>query len=333
MTSDIISMEFDYGDLPTEKVLECETAFQTACAIENQATRMIGEQFAKAKENLKHLRDGNGWREWCDKKLNISHTQAQHYINEFENGDFVKNLYKFGKSARWLLVAPNTPQEVRDRADAIAEAGGDTSHKAMKKLKEDYEAERQARELFERRARESQAESNERRKTIRDLESQLDLLKNQPPEIQVRTPADYEATKAKAAQLETDLAELKKQQATLVQKQLVAKLKERAGELEKIDREVSEKEIRLETLKKNIDRYSLQERELNLHREVIEKTRAALAYLAANMDGFLEVIDQEHELRQWRALADMLRQGAAAIDYFIGDAKPTLPLIHGDCAA
>lgn len=55
----------------------------------------------------------------------------------------------------------------------------------------------------------------------------------------------------------------------------------------------------------------------------------ALAYLAANMDGFKEVIDHEHELRQWRALADMMRQGAAAIDYFVGDAKPALTLIHG----
>jgi len=42
------------------------------------------------------------------------------------------------------------------------------------------EAERQARELFERRAKESQAESNERRKKIRELETQVDLLKAQP---------------------------------------------------------------------------------------------------------------------------------------------------------
>ena len=171
--NDLIQEGFDYGDLPAEKVLECETAFQAACAIENQATRMIGEQFAKVKVNLKHLRNGNGWREWCDKKLNISHTQAQNYINEFENGGFVKNFYKFGKSARWLLVTPNTPQEVRDRADALAEAGEDVSVKTIKQLKADYEAEKQRTEEF-------RQESNERRKTIRELENQIDLLKSQP---------------------------------------------------------------------------------------------------------------------------------------------------------
>lgn len=143
--SDLIQTGFDYGDLPAEKVLECETAFQTACAIENQATRMIGEQFARVKENLKFLRNGNGWLEWCKAKLKISHTQAQNYINEFENGESLKNFSTFGKSARWLLVAPNTPQEVRDRADALVDAGEDVSVKTIKKLKADVEAERQAR--------------------------------------------------------------------------------------------------------------------------------------------------------------------------------------------
>ncbi len=33
-------------------------------------------------------------------------------------------MYTFWKSARWILTAPNTPQEVRDQAGAIAEAGG-----------------------------------------------------------------------------------------------------------------------------------------------------------------------------------------------------------------
>ena len=79
---------------------------------------MIGEQFAKVKENLKSLRNGNGWREWCENRAKISHVTAFNYINAFENRESVKNFNTFGKSALFLLVAPNTPQEVRNQIHA-----------------------------------------------------------------------------------------------------------------------------------------------------------------------------------------------------------------------
>lgn len=328
--ADMISMEFDYGDLPAEKVLECEMAFQTACAVEEQATRMIGEQFAKVKENLKSLRHGNGWREWCEKRLNISHQSAENYINEYRNREFVKNFDKFGKSARWLLVAPNTPQEVRDRADAIAEAGGDVSVKTIKKLKADYEAERQARELFERRAQESQAESNARRLKIRDLETQVDLLKAAAPEVKVveKAPADYEAAKALAQELAKDLDALKKKQADLVQQQVSAKLREREKEIADLDRQAKEAESRLASLNKQIDSYSSKERMTRLQRELIEKTRSQLVDLASHFESLPPLEDDPETARLWDALADMLRNAALAVDCFRGRAHPGLPAIR-----
>lgn len=112
---------------------------------------MIGEQFAKVKANLKFLRNGNGFREWCDYRAKISYKTADNYINAFENRESVKNFHTFGKSALFLLTAPNTPQEVRDRADALAEAGEDVSVKTIKQLKADVEAEKKAREQAEKR--------------------------------------------------------------------------------------------------------------------------------------------------------------------------------------
>ncbi len=129
------------------------------------------------------------------------------------------------------------PQEVRDQADALAEAGEDVSVKTIKQLKAGYESERQARELFERRAQESQSESNERRKTIRELETQIGLLKSQPvpePQVVEKAPDDYEEFKCKAVEfqqqtdaLQQQLATLQKQQARLVNDQVKAKLQER----------------------------------------------------------------------------------------------------------
>ena len=52
-----------------------------------------------------------------------------------------QNFFDFRPSVIYALAAPSTPQEVRDRADAIAEEGGDISVKAIKQLKADHAAE------------------------------------------------------------------------------------------------------------------------------------------------------------------------------------------------
>ncbi len=352
--TDMISMEFDYGDLPAEKVLECETAFQAACAIENQATRMIGEQFAKAKENLKHLRNGNGWREWCDKKLNISHQSAENYINEYKNGEFVKNFDKFGKSARWLLVAPNTPQEVRDRADALAEAGEDVSVKTIKKIKADYEAERQASELFERRAQESQAESNERRKKVRELEEQIDLLTIRDrmmqgrleqagqeidrlatvvpePEKIVVPPDDYETAKVKAAQLESALEALKKEQVKLINSQVKAKLHEYQSEVDEMERRKTVLQEQVDRMKAYMASKDREDRRLAVHQQVIEELRLKLLSLAVFLSDEDPVQDAD-TLKLWRALADMLAEAMTAVRQYSGESRPALSVVRGEVA-
>jgi hypothetical protein len=87
-------------------------------------------------------------------------------------------------------------------------------------------------------------------------------------------------------------------------------------------RAIAEKKAELSDLKR--DQEAAQQRELQVHLDAIEKARVAMAILAANLEGFEAVIDHDNELRLWRALSQMLRNGAEAIDYFIGDAKPRL---------
>lgn len=112
----------------------------------------------------------------------------------------------------------------------------------------------------------------------------------------------------------------------IAQQQVAAKIEERERELAEIDRKVAERKAMLAGLQRQIDRYSLQQRELKVHLDTIEAARVAMAVLAANLEGFGEVIDRDNELRLWRALSQMLKNGAEAIDYFIGDKQKTLLL-------
>lgn len=125
--------------------------------------------------------------------------------------------------------------------------------------------------------------------------------------------------------LRREVDRLKKQQAKLVQQQVTAKLKEREREFAEIDRAVAERKAMLDGLQRQIGRYTNQQRELQVHLDVIEKARVAMAMLAANLEGFEEVIDHDNELRLWRALSQMLRNGAEAIDFFVGDGQKALP--------
>lgn len=141
-----------------------------------------------------------------------------------------------------------------------------------------------------------------------------------PETSQIDTPGNI----GEVERLRREVNRLKKQQASIVQQQVAAKLKERERELAEIDRDVAERKAMLAGLQRHIDRYSHKERELKIHMDVIEKTRIALAYLAANLEGFGEVIDRDNELRQWRALSQMLKNGAEAIDYFVWDEQKSL---------
>ncbi len=192
--------------------------------------------------------------------------------------------------------------------------------KDWKLIEAQLEVERVARESAEQRAREFREESNERRLKISTLEEQVDLLANKPmpaPEIIEVTPSDYESSKEQAAKLKNDIKKLRDKQDSLVQQQVKAKLKEREKEINNLNRQVSEAETRLSSLRNHIESYSSVERMTRIQREQIEKTRLAIVELAANMEGFTYV-DNDHETnRLWSSLSDMLRNGAEAINSFL----------------
>lgn len=181
------------------------------------------------------------------------------------------------------------------------------------------------------RCEEFRQESNERRKTIRELETQIDLLKAQPtpePEKIIVAPDDYEIAKAKAAQLETELANLKKEQATLINNQVKAKLHERQAELDKLEQDkqlldevVSRKKAYLASIDSDIKR-------IETHQKVIEENRLHLISLAAFLSDEEPVQDADTRKR-WNALADMLAEAMTAVRQYAGDARPALSVVNG----
>lgn len=315
--SEMIQAGFDYGALPAESAIVARTAAERIRLRLKRTVEdiiEIGRELTEVKAELPH----GQFLPWIEAEFEMTARTAQSFMDVYDRFGGKNEIISFFKpTILYALAAPSTPDSVVEKAIAKAESGENVAIAEVKQWKK-------AAQAAEQRAEEFRIESNSRRKTIRELETQIDLLKSAPPEIQIQTPADYEATKAKAAKLEIALADIKKQQAALVQKQVADKLKERAEELEKIDKEVSERESKLAGLKQQIDRYSLQQRELKVHLDTIEASRTAMAILAANLEGFEAVIDHDNELRLWRALSQMLRNGAEAIDFFVGDAKPRL---------
>lgn len=327
--NDMTQPGFDYAALPVESVDRLQTIKRDIAIIDTLACVQIGQKLKEAQAELNMRgKSGAGFVDWVEAETPYGRQAAYDMINianRFSGNDFQFIGNHFSQTVLARLAAPSTPESVVDRAIEKAESGAKVTVAEVKQWKEAAQAATQ-------RAEEFRVESNERRKKIKELEAQVDLLESRPPEIQVQKPADYETLKATERALRNELADLKQQQRELVQQQVIAKLKEREAELSEMDRKVHDSEKRLEGLRTQIDRYSMQQRELKVHLDSIEDARVSLAKLAANMEGFGQVIDPDNELRLWRALAEMMDHGAAAIRCFIGDGKPALTVIQGGAA-
>lgn len=169
----MIQTGFDYAALPVESVDRLKT-WKTEIAaftdtVESSLVQ-IGLRFQKAQEELgRQGVKGEGFAAWVSNETTYSLSTAYKLINvaaEFKD----KPLVNFTRGVLYAVCAPTLPQEVKDKA---LEKGESTTLADVKQWKE-------AAQVASKRAKEFRAESNERRKKIRELESQIDLLKSQP---------------------------------------------------------------------------------------------------------------------------------------------------------
>ena len=219
---------------------------------------------------------------------------------------------------------------------------------AVAKVQAELDAEKQRSEEF-------RQESNERRKKVRELEEQIDLLATRDRMLQARAeqaeeelerldklplpepekvvvpPEDYETSKARLAELEAELVRVKKEQARLVNDQLKAKLNERTRELDEMERRKAIMEDQVERMKNYLASLNGEARRIEVHQKVIEENRQHMISLASFLND--EEPMQDADTRKlWNALADMLAEAATAVRQYAGDSKPALTVIQGGAA-
>lgn len=331
--SELTQVGFDYAALPVDAAL---TARAAAERIKLRLKRTvedvieIGRELTAVKEELPH----GQFLPWIAAEFEMSKETAQNFTSVYERfGGKNVIITNLKPTILYALSAPSTPEAVIDKAVAKAESGEKVTVADVR----DWKALEAELEIEKRRNREWMEQNKANRDKIRALELDLSAALDKPipkPEIQVveKTPADYEAFKARAVSMAEEIATLKKKQVDLVQQQVTAKLREREKEIAELDRQVRSAEALLASLNQQIDSYSSIERMTRLQRDLIEKTRSALVDLASHLEGLTPLENDPETDRLWDALADMLRNGAAAVEYFLGNAKPALTVIRGSAA-
>ena len=213
------------------------------------------------------MRDRKGWKalgyesfvEYGEKELGFASTHLYRLAESAEislqigYSPIGENVQPPEGQLRPLTQVPESVRkEIWDEATRKAEeAGKKVTAKAVSEAVEEWKQ----------RSEDWRQQSNGQRKKIRDLEQQIDLLQARPAEPVTVIPDDYEALKQAKQDLQFDLADLRQKQRELVRQQVAEKLRERESELEEIDQKVSAASARLEGLQRQIDRYTLRQRE------------------------------------------------------------------------
>lgn len=303
-----------------------------------ETDRLIKRHINTTRYLLLDMRDRKGWKalgyesfvEYGEKELGFQKSHIYDLTNAAEIGlqigfsDKSENQPK----ERHLHPLKQVPEEERK---AIWEEATRKAEEEQAKLTAQRVQEAVAE--WKQRSQESLNESNERRKTIQELETQIDLLKSQPapkPQVVEKAPDDYEAAKKQAAELQMQtqalqkqLETLQKQQDKIINDQVKTKLQERETELNDMEQRKRFMEQEVERLKNYMASLDSDAKRNEVHQSVIEEQRLQLISLAAFLTDADPIRDSD-TIKKWRALAAMHRDAAHGIDAVFG--KPHLEL-------
>ena len=201
-----------------------------------------------------------------------------------------------------------------------------------KQVASQAEAERQRREAAEKvlleeqqRVREFGTESNQHRIKIRELEMhaeglerRIDHYESQPTPEPIKVIErvevihdDYEDLKAKAAQLETELATNKAEQTRIIQSAIKAKLQGYQGEVDALEAKKRNLEQQAKEYQDYLASLSGTAKQMEAQARSIEKTRQALVDLASELTDFHPV--SPDLTRKMLALAEMHDDAAQSL--------------------
>ena len=308
--------------------LEHRLAHSKASEALQHATN-CGLMLLQVKASLNH----GEWLTWLESQIEtgqlaVKKRQAQNYMQLASNTQRAAHLEESTSIRAALELLSDKPEGPQQEALLDVES----EREAREKAEQEAKAEREARGIAERRAEESQKESNERRKKIRDLEYQVDLLKAAQPAENERIiekeviPPDYEAAKQKAAALEGELKALKTDQQKIVDCQVQAKLRGYQSELDELERKKAQLDDMVARKQAYMDSLSSDVKRIETHRSVIDGIRLELIGLAAFLNDMEDMRDLD-TIRRWQALGSMLQEAKTGIDALF-PAKPRLEVIN-----
>ena len=185
-------LETYYAGLPEETILLLEQRVRRIKGIVAQSVLEIGHELAEARKEIQRYKEG-GFQAWIKAKVGITERYAYQLISAYEQ--FGKreiiSLSQFADTALLVLAAPSVPQEARDAAIQLAEAGREITVQGAKDLIEAKRAQIQAEEaaqLAQRQLAEEQIRSQEKvaKLTQRIAELQEEIASLSQPEVEIR---------------------------------------------------------------------------------------------------------------------------------------------------
>lgn len=305
--------------IPTIEQINLEHRLANSKAAEAvQHATNCGLMLLQVKASLKH----GEWLPWLNHEIEsgrliVGDRQARRYMQLASNWTRESNLEESTSIRAALELFSDKPEAQQQETLLDAEA----EREARAKAEQEARAEREAREIAERRAEEFRQESNERRKKIRELESQ-------PGERIIEKeviPPDYEASKQKVLALEKELAALKADQRKAINEQVRAKLRGYQSELDDLERKKAQIDEVVARKKAYLDSLSSEVKRIETHRHVIDGSRLELIGLASFLNDMDPINDQD-TINRWLALADMHQEATNSIKAVF---KPSLTLIQG----
>lgn len=313
--------------VPTVEHINLEHQLATSKAVEAvQHATTCGLLLLQVKASLSH----GEWLPWLNGeidsgRLQVGTRQVQKYMRLGSNTN----------RSSYLLEAPSIHAALEllsDREPAAEQApllmaDLEAERQARIAAEQQAETERAAREIAERRNAEWAAQSNGQRQHINTLEQRIDRFEATPApveRIEVIQP-DYEALKAKAAQLETELAQTKAEQTRIIQSAIKAKLQGYQGEVDDLERRKTQIETVIAAKKAYLDALDSDVRRIETHHSVINGVRLELIGLAAFLND-LEPITDTDTVKRWLALAEMHDAASQSIRLVFEPARP--PLTH-----
>ncbi len=296
-----------------------------------ETDRLIKRHINTTRYLLLDMRDRKGWKalgyesfkEYGEKELGYQ----ENYIHKLVNAAEIS--LQIGFDSDCTIVQP--PESQLRPLKSVPEAERKAIWEEATRKAQEEGAKRTAKLVekevseWKQRAQESQAESNERRRKIRELEEKLELSKKAEIQIVEKVPDDYEKLKSKAAELEAltgklqnEVSSIKNKQDRIISDGVKHGMQSRQAELDELEARAASLNRIIEEKMKHYDSMNSEDKIDEIHQQVIQGVRVELINLGVFLND-VDPISNKNTIKKWRLLSGMLNDAHIAVDQVFGD--------------